>query len=109
MLYKSIPESSSSYANSTEEPPMTEDDRAGLLTTGPHYEYRRWFGIRRSTVLLCMYVLGYTAFLLIGGFLMSLLETPYEEQLKLQTRLIKEEFLYRHPKINSKHQIFSHD
>ena len=65
----------------------------------------RWFGIRRSTVLLCFYILGYLAYLVLGGYIMSLLEIPFEEQLKTKTQLIKEQFLFNHPNVNSEWQV----
>ena len=64
------------------------------------YEFRKWFGIRRSTVLLLFYVISYFSFLFLGGYVMSMLETPHEECLKNKTILMKEDFLKNNPHIN---------
>lgn len=66
------------------------------------YELLTWCGIRRSNVLLMFYVLSYFFYLILGGYVMSLLETPYEESLKAQTKNLKEQFLRNNPLINSK-------
>ena len=73
-----------------------------------YYEFRKWCGIRRSTVLLIFYVVSYFSYLLLGGYIMSVLETPNEMDIKNKTRKRKEEFLRNNPNVNRKffHTIF---
>ena len=67
-----------------------------------YYEFRKWCGIRRSTVLLIFYVVSYFSYLLLGGYIMSVLETPNEMDIKNKTRKRKEEFLRNNPNVNRK-------
>ena len=46
------------------------------------YEYKRWCGIRRSTVLFVFYVVSYLSYLGLGGYLMACLETSHVMDLK---------------------------
>ena len=91
--YRSIPEPTV---------PITEESESEDEENSPDYEFKKWCGVRRSTVLFVFYVVSYLAYLFIGGYIMSLLETPHEEELKKRTRNLKEHFLQNYPQINSK-------
>ena len=60
------------------------------------------FGIRRSTALLCGYIGGYLAFLLIGACIFSLFEGPIETQLKSTLVQSKTQFLQDYPSVPCK-------
>ena len=66
------------------------------------YEFKKWCGVRRSTVLFVFYLVSYLAYLFIGGYVMAILETSHEEDLKQRTRMVKEKFLESYPQINSR-------
>jgi hypothetical protein len=59
-------------------------------------------------VLFLFYVVSYCSYLIVGGYIMSILETSNEEDLKATTRLIKENFLLKNPSINSKDTYVKH-
>ena len=88
----------------------TEDEKTEITEDDieDYHEFRRWCGIRRSTVLLIFYVVSYFSYLLLGGYIMSVLETPNEMDIKNKTRKRKEEFLRNNPNVNRKffHTIF---
>ena len=91
--YKSIPEP---FAVSSSSDTEEYDDN-------DNFEFRKWCGIRRSTVLLVFYIVSYFSYLLLGGYVMSVLETPHEESLKARTKMLKDEFLEKNPLINSEY------
>ena len=93
--YKSIPEP---FAVSSSSDTEEYDDN-------DNFEFRKWCGIRRSTVLLVFYIVSYFSYLLLGGYVMSVLETPHEENLKARTKMLKDEFLEKNPLINSEYLI----
>ena len=86
--------------NTTEE--NTEKISSEEENVEDYYEFRKWCGIRRSTVLLIFYVVSYFSYLLLGGYIMSVLETPNEMDIKNKTRKLKEEFLRNNPNVNRK-------
>ena len=59
-------------------------------------------------MLFLFYVVSYCSYLIVGGYIMSILETSNEEDLKATTRLIKENFLLKNPSINSKDTYVKH-
>ena len=69
------------------------------------YEYKRWCGVRRSTVLFVFYLVSYLTYLTVGGYIMSCLETPYVKDLKNEVLSRKEAFMVQHPDVNSKYII----
>ena len=83
----------------------TEDEKTKITEEDieDYHEFRRWCGIRRSTVLLIFYVVSYFSYLLLGGYIMSVLETPNEMDIKNKTRKLKEEFLRNNPNVNRKY------
>ena len=83
----------------------TEDEKTEITEDDieDYHEFRRWCGIRRSTVLLIFYVVSYFSYLLLGGYIMSVLETPNEMDIKNKTRKRKEEFLRNNPNVNRKY------
>lgn len=88
--YKSIPEPLNDTSDTEEEQSDTDSD----------YEFRKWCGVRRSTILFGFYVISYCSYLILGGYVMSILETSQVENMKRQTRMVKETFLARNPHIN---------
>lgn len=89
--YRSIPDPDHDSETRTDDDDEEDD-----------YEFRRWCGVRRSTVLFCFYILSYLTYLVLGGYIMSILETPNEEALKMKTRMVKNKFLARYPNVNRK-------
>ena len=83
--------------NTEEKTEITKEDNLE-----DYHEFKKWCGIRRSTVLLIFYVVSYFSFLLLGGYIMSVLETPNEMDIKNKTRKRKEEFLRNNPNVNRK-------
>ena len=81
---------------------LENDEDIGEEAENNDYEFRKCCGFRRSTVLFLFYVVSYCSYLIVGGYVMSILETNNEEDLKATTRLIKENFLLKNPSINSK-------
>ena len=66
------------------------------------FELKKWCGVRRSTVLFVFYFVSYFAYLILGGYVMALLETPHEVNLKTEVKKMKEQFLFDNPNVNSK-------
>lgn len=100
--YKSIQSSTSQGQESNvQEDLSSESDNNNNNNLLPaQYEYKRWCGIRRSSVLLCLYIFSYIGYLIGGGYIMALLETPYEKGLRLHTNKLKVDFLKSHPSVN---------
>jgi len=96
--YKSIPEPRLPTHLETSE--QENDEDTGEEAENNDYEFRKCCGFRRSTVLFLFYVVSYCSYLIVGGYIMSILETNNEEDLKATTRLIKENFLLKNPSIN---------
>lgn len=69
---------------------------------GSAYAYRKWCGIRRSTWLLVIYILTYLSFLVVGGYLMGVIEEDNEQRLKREVHNKKRDFLSRNPTVSSK-------
>ena len=64
------------------------------------YELKKWCGVRRSTVLFVFYFVSYFAYLILGGYVMAMLETPHEINLKADVKKMKETFLQDNPHVN---------
>ena len=64
------------------------------------YELKKWCGVRRSTVLFVFYFVSYFAYLILGGYVMAMLETPHEINLKGDVKKMKEQFLHDNPHVN---------
>ena len=79
-----------------------EDDAGEEEGENNDYEFKKWCGFRRSTVLFLFYVISYCSYLIVGGYIMCILETETEQILKAETRKLKEEFLQKYPNINGK-------
>ena len=66
------------------------------------YAYRKWCGVRRSTWLLWIYIATYLAFLVVGGYLMGVIEEDNERRLVKEAHQFKREFLKSNPEVNGK-------
>ncbi len=66
------------------------------------YAYRKWCGVRRSTWLLAIYIVTYVSFLVVGGYLMALLEGDNEKRLKGEVHQKKKDFLEKYPQVNGR-------
>jgi len=97
--YKSIPEPKLPTHIETSEQ-ENEDDAGEEEGENNDYEFKKWCGFRRSTVLFLFYVISYCSYLIVGGYIMCILETETEQILKAETRKLKEEFLQKYPNIN---------
>jgi len=64
------------------------------------YQIRKWLGVRRSTWLLCLYILAYFAFLTGGSLLFSYLEQDNELEIREEISRRKEEFIAQHQQID---------
>jgi len=71
-----------------------------LCGSSRSYEIRKWFGIRRSTVLLIMYILAYFIYLVGGSVLFTALEQEHEELIKTNIRNRKRDFIYNNPGVD---------
>ncbi|XP_054270161.1 potassium channel subfamily K member 6-like [Macrosteles quadrilineatus] len=61
---------------------------------------RRVLGLRRSTVLLGCFVLGYIVYLVAGGVVFATLEGPVEFQIRSELDLSISKFKLRYPKVS---------
>lgn len=69
---------------------------------------RRVFGVRRSTALLCLYVLGYVVYLVAGGVVFATLEAPMEYLIRTKLDLTIRRFRTKYPTITGKlHLVFN--
>lgn len=60
---------------------------------------RRVLGVRRSTALLGLYVLGYVVYLVAGGVVFATLESPLEQQIRASLDLTISRFRTRYPTV----------
>ena len=77
---------------------------SSALNSGDYgaYAYRKWCGIRRSTWLLVTFVLTYLAFLVVGGYLMGVIEEENERRLVREAHEAKREFIRDNPNVNGR-------
>jgi len=64
------------------------------------YQIRKWFGVRRSTWLLALYMLAYFTYLIGGSLLFSAIERENEEELRLGISRRKADFIRHHPEVS---------
>lgn len=88
-IYQSI-----TPAGITPQPPT---DKTSLCGSDRAYTIKKWFGVRRSTWLLSMYLVAYFLFLVGGCLLFSTLEQGAEEELKNGIDQRKKDFVQAHP------------
>lgn len=79
-------------------------DETFAVTVSWRMEYkrarsRRVLGLRRSTLLLCLYMLGYMGYLVAGGVVFATLEGPYEMETKAILNVAIASFKTRNPKV----------
>ena len=91
--YKSFEENEEHANNEIDETNSNQD-------LDDDYELKKWCGVRRSTVLFVFYFVSYFAYLILGGYVMAMLETPHEINLKADVKKMKETFLQDNPHVN---------
>ena len=72
-------------------------DKTALCGSDRGYTFKRWFGVRRSTWLLCMYLVAYFLYLVGGCLLFATLEQGAEDDIKNGIDQRKKEFVEAHP------------
>ena len=80
--------------------PQQQTDKTSLCGSDRSYTIKKWFGVRRSTWLLSMYMVVYLFFLIGGCVLFSTLEQGAEEDIKNAIDQRKKEFVKAHPGVN---------
>ena len=71
------------------------DSQNGSYDDLGNYKYKKWCGIRRSTCLLILYIIFYTAFILFGAVVMMVLEEDNLYNMKRKAIEFKNEFIKR--------------
>jgi len=72
-------------------------DKTSLCGSDRSYTIKKWFGVRRSTWLLSMYMIVYFTFLIGGCVLFSSLEHGAEQEIKTAIDQRKKEFVRANP------------
>ncbi|KAK6641298.1 hypothetical protein RUM44_013007 [Polyplax serrata] len=79
-------------------PSYTEIDENKLLLSKESDEnVKQVLGMRRSTFLLCLYLVFYGVFLVTGGLVFAVLESPGEEEVKISLIKARAKFLEENP------------
>ena len=71
------------------------DCQDGSLDNQGNYKYKKWCGVRRSTCLLLLFIIFYTAFILCGAGVMMALEEDNLFEKKKEAVEFKKEFVKR--------------
>lgn len=72
------------------------DEGTPLLAKKCEANFKHVLGMRRSSLLLILYIIFYVVYLVTGGLVFAVLEAPEEEDLRLSVLKMKEDFLSAH-------------
>lgn len=88
-------------------PSYTEIDENKLLLSKESDEnVKQVLGMRRSTFLLCLYLVFYGVFLVTGGLVFAVLESPGEEEVKISLIKARAKFLEENPCVKGKYILY---
>ena len=77
--------------------PAPPTDKTSLCGSDHAYTIKKWFGVRRSTWLLFMYMVVYFLYIVGGCLLFATLEQGMEEDIKNSIDQRKKDFVTAHP------------
>ena len=78
-------------------PPLINPDEKQLMYQRERAHIRQVLGVRRSSLLLSLYVLFYVVYLITGGVVFAALEAPEERIVKTALTNARKIFLSKHP------------
>lgn len=86
-------------------PRYSEIDERTPLFVKTEEPVKHVFGLRRSSLLLILYMLFYLVYLVTGGLVFAVLEAPEEEDLKISVMASKKAFLTANPCVKGESNI----
>jgi len=68
-----------------------------------NYHLHTWFGIRRSTFLLVVYVSGYLLYIISGAYMLIRVESDKKQDFRRSVFIEKNKFILKYTNINSEY------